>query len=139
MYYYKDYYCYNADSGGVPPIPPIEGQDPLLMDSFASRSDKVQSCAKASMGRGFKYFALFKGGECRSSWDATETYDDYSYVRSTRQYCYTYCYWGCYRRCYSYLIYCGNGYGDGTKMNVYRLSSKSQWLIDFYICVRQLD
>ncbi|XP_078384727.1 sperm receptor for egg jelly-like [Oculina patagonica] len=121
--YDQDYYCYYADENGVPPIPSIENQDPLLTDSFASRSDKVQSCAKASLGRGFRYFALFNNGECRSSWDATTTYDDFGYFRDTKQYCYYYCYWGCYSRCYSYLVYCGDGYGDSTKMNLYKLSA----------------
>lgn len=95
------------------------------MDSFTSRSNKVESCAKASMGRGFTYFALFNNGECLSSWDASSTYDDHGYYRDTKQYCYYYCFWGCYRRCYSYLTECGTGYGDSVKMNVYSFSSKS--------------
>lgn len=126
MSYSREYYCYNADSAGVPPITSLENEDPLLMDSFSYRSDKVGSCAKASMGRGFTYFALFDNGKCLSSWDASTTHDDYGYVRGTKQYCYYYCFWGCYRRCYYYLTQCGDGYGDSVKMNVYSFTSKSQ-------------
>lgn len=134
MTYSREYYCYYANAG-VPPIPPLENQDTLLMDSPTYRSDKVGSCAKASMGRGFKYFALFNNGKCLSSWDATTTYNDYGYKRSTRQYCYYYCNWGCYSRCYSYLIQCGNGYGDSTKMNVYTLNGKLQpWMSKMFFC-----
>ena len=136
--YSRQYYCYKcADDSGVPPIPPLEDKDPLLMDSFTERSDRVGSCAKASMGRGFTYFALFNNGECLSSWDASSTYDYHGYVRATKQYCYYYCFWGCYRRCYSYLTQCGDGYGDSTKMNVYSFTSKSHtmWFCLFLFVV----
>ena len=107
------------------------------MDSFTERSDKVGSCAKASMGRGFTYFALFNNGECLSSWDASSTYDYYGYVRATKQYCYYYCFWGCYGRCYTYLTQCGDGYGDSTTMNVYSFTSKSHtmWFCLFLFVV----
>lgn len=105
------------------------------MDTFTSRSDKVGSCAKASMGRGFTYFALFNNGKCLSSWDASSTYDTYSSLRKTKEYCYYYCYWGCYRRCYSYLTECGTGYGDSTTMNVYSFSSKSHKMCFFSFCL----
>ncbi|KAJ7336025.1 hypothetical protein OS493_013399 [Desmophyllum pertusum] len=120
LYYYRDHYCYKTNMG-IPPIPSIENQDLILMEPFVSRPDKVQKCAKASVGRGYKNFALFNGGECRSSWDSTATYNVYGYERTTNQYCYNYCYLFCYRRCYNYLVYCSTGFGDASMMNLYRL------------------
>ena len=120
MSYSRKYYCYNTN-GGVPSTPSIEGQDDNLVDSYSSRSssDKIEKCAKAALGRGYKYFALFNNGQCRSSWESN--YNDYGYERTTRQYCYYYCYFYCYRRCYYYLTNCGTGYGDSSRMNVYTM------------------
>ncbi|RMX58703.1 hypothetical protein pdam_00009502 [Pocillopora damicornis] len=119
--YNRYYYCYKTAESGEPPIPSIEGQDPLLTGPVAYRQKKVQACAKASTGRGYRYFALYKGGECLSGPDAEKTYNKYGNKVSTRQYCYRYCWWGWCYRCYSYLVYCGNGYGDSWKMNVYNV------------------
>ena len=119
VYYYRRYYCYKTSSSYIPRVPSIEGQDiGLLDDGYSSRSNKVTKCAKAAMGRGYKYFALFDNGECRSSW-TTSDYSYYGYERITRQYCYYYYYSYYSRRCYYYLTKCGNGYGSSTKMNVY--------------------
>ena len=121
MYYSREYYCYKTNSG-VPPTTSLENQDLVLMDSYSSRSSsyKKQKCAKAAMGRGFKYFLLFNNGKCLASYDSR--YTTYGYERTTRQYCYYYCYSYCYRRCYYYLTYCGTGYGDSYRTNLYTIS-----------------
>ena len=75
--YNRYYYCYKTAQSGEPPIPSIEGQDPLLTGPVAYRQKKVQACAKASTGRGYRYFALYKGGECLSGPDAEKTYNKY--------------------------------------------------------------
>ena len=121
VYYYRRYYCYKTSNSYTPRVPSIEGQDIVLQgeNGYSSRSNKVTTCAKAAMGRGYKYFALFDNGECRSSW-TTSDYSYYGYEPTTRQYCYYYYYsWYYSRRCYYYLTKCGNGYGSSTEMNVY--------------------
>ena len=123
--YNRYYYCYKTSQNGETPIPSIEGQDPLLTGPVAYRQKKVQACAKASTGRGYRYFALYKGGECLSGPDAEKTYNKYGNKVSTKRYCYRYCWWWWCYRCYSYLVYCGNGYGDSSKMNVYNVYGMS--------------
>ena len=118
VYYDRLDYCFKTSSSYTPRVPSIEGQDIALLDGHSSRSNKVTKCAQAAMGRGYKYFALFDNGECRSSWTESD-YSYYGYERTTNQYCYYYCYYHCYSRCYYYLTKCGNGYGSSTKMNVY--------------------
>ena len=118
VYYTRVKYCYKTNNG-VPPTPTLEKRDPILMDSHSSRSDKQQKCAKAAMGRGFMYFLLFNNGECLASYD--DSYNYYSYEITTSQYCYNYCYWGCYRTCYTYETYCGTGYGDSLRMNLFKI------------------
>lgn len=115
MTYTRDYYCYNTDNG-VPPTPTLEQRDPILNDSYSSRSDeqKKTKCAKAAVGGGFTYFLLFDDGKCLASYD--DSYKKYKYEITTEQYCYNYCYGGCRTKCYDYETYCGTGYGDSSKM-----------------------
>ena len=116
--YYRSYYCYKTSGSYPTRVPSIEGQDIALLDGYSSRSNKVTKCAQAAMGRGYKYFALFDNGECRSSWTKSD-YSYYDYERTTDQYCYYLCYHYCDFMCYYYLTKCGNGYGNSTMMNVY--------------------
>ena len=99
------------------------------MDPFPTRTNKVEKCAKAALGRGFKYFLLFNNGKCLVSYDGT--YSAYGYERITKKYCYYYCIWSCYYRCYYYLVPCGNGFGDYYKMNLYTMYyCKFSYLLD---------
>ena len=112
--YHRYRRCYNT-SNGSSPVPSLEGKDSLLMGNYTTRSDKVKKCAQASYGRGFKYFAMIRSGECLATsnrslfikYGWTMTYDKYCPPGYTPDYC------------YYYEVKCGDGLGSELKMNVY--------------------
>ena len=64
--------CYKRDNHGGP-IPSLEGMHQLINDSYRNRIDSVIKCARVTMTRGFKYFAL-SNRECLSAINALTTY-----------------------------------------------------------------
>merc|ERR1719333_1569748 len=58
-------------------IPTIEGQDPLLMDSYHSRTNAKEKCLQATLKLGYEIFALQNGGWCATSATAHDTYKKY--------------------------------------------------------------
>ena len=131
MYYYRYLSCYKTPSIGEPPIPSLEGQDLLLQNPYNERTDKIRDCAKVAMSRGFKFFAMFDGGKCLSSPDKFPAYSKYEEHKEMRTHCYRY---GYYTRCFSYQIYCLQGYGSSSMMNVYHIYyGKDSYEVGIYI------
>ena len=53
----------------------MEGQDPLLKDSYDSRQNPTHKCYLAALKRGYQVFAVQHGGQCFSGPAAQQTYN----------------------------------------------------------------
>ena len=53
----------------------MEGQDPLLKDSYDSRQNPIHKCYLAALKRGHQVFAVQDGGQCFSDPTARQTYN----------------------------------------------------------------
>ena len=74
-------YCHKATEKSNDPlaIPSMEGTHLLLNDSYVTRTDKVDKCARVTMSRGYTFFALLEG-RCLSAFNAESTYTKYGSV-----------------------------------------------------------
>lgn len=99
---YHNMGCFKIDSG--PPIPSLEGTDPILTGNHVSRLDAVQKCLHAARRKGNKMFAVASGGKCLS---APVEYSDVekSYTETSQG--------------------CKNGKGATNYMNIYII--KGMW------------
>ena len=80
---YSSLGCYKDT--GKRAIPTLEGQDPLLDGSYASRHNATQKCFQAALKRGYKVFAVQNGGWCASSPTARQTYKKYGISTACRE------------------------------------------------------
>ena len=62
-------------NNGSRAIPPMEGQDPFLNDSYHSRENPIHKCYLAALRRGYQVFAVQRGGQCFSGPTAHQTYN----------------------------------------------------------------
>lgn len=99
---YHNMGCFKIGSG--PPIPSLEGTDPILTGNHVSRLDAVQKCLHAARRKGNKMFAVASGGKCLSA--AVEYSDvEKSYTETSHG--------------------CKNGKGATNYMNIYIV--KGMW------------
>ncbi|RMX53475.1 hypothetical protein pdam_00017074 [Pocillopora damicornis] len=93
---YHNMGCFKIGSG--PPIPSLEGTDPILNGNHVSRLGAVQKCLHAARRKGNKMFAVASGGKCLSA--AVEYSDvEKSYTQTSHG--------------------CKNGKGATNYMNIY--------------------
>ncbi|XP_078494022.1 uncharacterized protein LOC144749534 [Ciona intestinalis] len=82
---YNDLGCWTDSNNpiflGPRSIPTLEGTDPTLSDSYSSRTNALQKCARVALARHYEVFAVQDGGWCAGSADAKSTYKKYG--RST--------------------------------------------------------
>lgn len=99
---YHNMGCFKIGSG--PPIPSLEGTDPILTGNHVSRLGAVQKCLHAARRKGNKMFAVASGGKCLSA--AVEYSDvEKSYTQTSHG--------------------CKNGKGATSYMNIYIV--KGMW------------